>query len=477
MTSVVTAASKSGTDTNQERAEIARGLVELAQWAVKQADKPLPPDVLASTALVFLDDIAAFCAAHRQPEIMALHSAAIATGASKDALLFAPGAPRVDRFSAAIANGTAGCWCELDEGFRGAACHAGLYVLPALLACAETQGLTVRQLLQRLAVGYEIAARVAETWTFPSMTMHPHAAYANYGAVAGAALAQNTSGDTLAAAMRLVGGLIPAGAYQAAVEGALVRNVWTGMAGDIGLRAVDWANAGLDGYIDGPHPAYAGLLGAATDPARLTTALGSRWAIQAGYHKLHGCCHSTHSAAEAALAMREQLDVTDSIDAIKKVELFTHRPTMSNVHPGNSLAARFSFEHVLSVALAKGNTGPSAFDRAAVGDPIVSRLRTLTKLSPYGDLPAWPQDRPARLEITLSDGRVLTTSCLSAPGGPDQPLSTDRLLQKVIDLTQGDYPCFAPIAAALVVLDEGTLASSWSDVASLMLAADRPSSK
>ena len=49
-------------------------------------------------------------------------------------ILLARGAPRLDRFSAACANGMAITWCELDEGFRNASCHAGAYTLPALLA-------------------------------------------------------------------------------------------------------------------------------------------------------------------------------------------------------------------------------------------------------------------------------------------------------------------------------------------------------
>lgn len=453
-----------------KRQHVAAGLASLAQWAVEWADQPLPPEVMAHAAQVFVDDLVAFCAAHRQPEIVALHRAARASGLPAEALLFAPGAPRVDKYSAVIANGIAGCWCELDEGFRGAACHAGLYVLPALLAEAEMRGLSVLQVLRRLTIAYEVAARVAETWTFPSMSVHPHAAYAVYGAAAGAALAKGSTVATMAAALRLVGGLVPAGAYQAAVEGALVRNVWTGMAADTGLRAVGLAEAGLDGYADGPQPAYAGLLNASVRPEKLTEGLGERWAITLGYHKQHGCCHSTHSAAEAALDMRRRLDDGAGVASIEKIELYTHRPAMSNPEPGNSLAARFSFEHVLSVALMRGNTGPAAFDRAAIEDPQVRRLRRLIRLLPYGELPAWPNDRPARLEAVLSNGHGLTTECLSAPGGPDQPLSAQQVLDKAADLTRDDYPGLALVARELIALENGALDSRWSELANRMLA-------
>ena len=63
--------------------------------------------------------------------------------------MFRGGRPRTDRISAAVANGLAGDWIELDEGFREVPCHAGVYVLPALLAEAETGNLRFGELEQR----------------------------------------------------------------------------------------------------------------------------------------------------------------------------------------------------------------------------------------------------------------------------------------------------------------------------------------
>lgn len=445
------------------RESIGAGLTQLSQWAVDAARMPLPGAALGKAARVFVDDVAAMCAAFSQPEVAAMHRAAKA-GAPAEAVLFAPGAPRVERHAAAIANGTAGCWCELDEGFRGAPCHGGLYVLPALLAEAEARSLTLDQVLTALAISYEVCARIAETWTFPGISVHPHAAFANFGAAAGAALATGASAAELACALRIVGGMVPAGAYQAAVEGALVRNLWTGQAASTGMWSVSWARAGLDGYPDGPNPAFTGLFGANTRPEMLTAGLGQRWAIEGGYHKLHGCCHSTHAAVEASLAMRRQIDVTRELADISRIRLFTHRPAMGNKRPSNSLAARFSFEHVVAASLALGHTRPQAFEHAAIDSPVVSALRERIELLAYEPLPAWPLDRPARLEITLGNGHVLTTECLSAPGGPDQPLSNEQIAAKVEGLTQADYPAFAGLARRVLSLDKELLARPWRDV-------------
>ena len=462
--------STNAVDENANRDLVAAALVELSVWAVDAMAAALPQATQRKAALVMVDDLGAMCAAHGQPELTAMRKMALSNGYPAEATIFAPGGPRSDKHSAAVINGTAGCWCELDEGYRGAPCHGGLYVLPALMSEAERNKLSLEHVLKILAISYEVAARVAEAWTFPGISVHPHAAFGNFGATAAAGLARGVSAHHLACALRIAGGVVPAGAYQAAVEGALVRNLWTGQSASTGMSSVDWALAGFDGYRDGPQQAFRHLFGASLRVEKLTENLGKRWAIELGYHKLHGCCHSTHAAVETALKMRTQVDMSHRIADMTRIDLFTHRPTMSNTLPGNSLAARFSFEHVVAVALVQGHTGPSAFENAAIEDPTIAAVRNKIRLLSYTPLPAWPLDRPARLEIALNDGSVLSSECLSAPGGPDQPLTTEDLMHKINLLTAKDYPSFTATAREIVGLGPEVLRQPWSAMASSMLA-------
>ena len=84
-----------------------------------------------------------------------LHDQLLRRAAAPEATVFRGGRKRTDRYSAAVANGAAAGWCELDEGYRAVPCHGGLCVLPALWAEAEAEGRTVRELLRALAIGYE----------------------------------------------------------------------------------------------------------------------------------------------------------------------------------------------------------------------------------------------------------------------------------------------------------------------------------
>ena len=429
------------------RAAIAAGLDALTAWAAGITPADLPAAVLDKAALVLVDDLAAIAAASREPEIKRL-VAALDQPTASEATLFVAGGGRAGRQDAALINAIAGCWCEFDEGYRGAPCHAGLYVLPALLAETEAAGATLGEVLARLAVAYEVSARLAECWRFPPASVHPHAAMAGMGAAVAVALARGRPSPVMRRALAIAGGLVPAGHYDAAIEGALVRNLWAGHGAQIGIQAVGWAEAGLDGFADGPHTAFITLLGAGAEPSALTAALGTRWAILGCYHKRHGCCHSTHCAIEAALELRSAL--RGETGSIRQVTLLTHRPSMSNPSPANPLAARFSFEHVVAATLVHGHAEPSAFARDAIGDLEIARLRRVVQLHLYSDLPPWPHDRAARLEVELASGGHHVATCLSAPGGPDRPLGPAELLAKAERVAGSALPRFTETAARIV---------------------------
>ena len=119
---------------DQAAQRVAEGIRNLLEWAHAARAASIPEAVLRKAAMVIADNIAAAVAARAEPEVERVHEQLLAAGGRAEATLFRGGAQRTDRISAALGNGIAGSWCELDEGYRLAPCHAGLYTLPALLA-------------------------------------------------------------------------------------------------------------------------------------------------------------------------------------------------------------------------------------------------------------------------------------------------------------------------------------------------------
>ena len=259
-------------------------------------------------------------------------------------------AARADRYAAAAANGAAATWCELDEGYRLAPAHAGAYILPALLAEAEATGADTLQVLHALTLGYEIVGRCAQAFPFAAMTVHPHAAFGTLGAAAGIGLLRGYDADTLLATVSAGASMVFAGPYNHALDGALVRNLWTGLSAWTGMRAADLAPLGLGGIAESTYDVFVGCFGTRADPPALTAQLGERWAIASGYHKLFACCQYAHSAVEASLALGEKLVGSGrTSDDIAEITVETHPRglTLTETEPADR-----AFREVLDAARA-----------------------------------------------------------------------------------------------------------------------------
>ena len=446
---------------DQTEQQVAAGIRNLLAWAHAAQSAPIPAAVLHKAAIVIADNLAATVAAREEPEVRRVHAQLLEAGARAEATIFCGGARRTDRYSAALGNGIAGSWCELDEGYRLAPCHAGLYTVPVLLAEAEALGLTFEQTLRAAVISYEVTARFARCWVFPQLTLHPHPQTAAIGGAVASAVARGLDLKQLTDAVTSAATLITVGDYRHAVDGALVRNVWAAVGSTNGMRAAEWAQCGIGGLLRGPYAVYTELLGQAPAPEFLDRELGQEWAITQGYHKIHACCQSTHSAAEAVLDARGRMPSAKNEKNITRVTLETHRPGMSNRNPGTSLAAKFSFEHVVATALAHGHAGHAAFSAATLEAPRVKALREKVELVQYAPLLPRPHDRPARITLHFDDQSTLTTECLSARGGPDQPFSEAVIIGKIEHITADVYPHFLRPFRALLAAEPGAKEKSW----------------
>ena len=290
------------------RRRTGEGVRELLQWAAAARQRPLPGPVRRRAALILADDLGAMVAGSDEPTVVGARRVLAASSTNAEATVFAGGALRADRYTVATMNGMAATWCELDEGFRAAPCHAGAYALPALLAEAEASGAMVDDVLRTLAIAYEITARFALAFPFKIMTVHPHAAFATIGAAAGASLARSQDARTLLDSVSGATSMAFAGPYSHAIDGALVRNAWTSAGAWVGLRSVDWAEIGIGGLAETPYDVFVGGFGNDAEPPALTSDLGDAWAVTNGYHKVFACCQYAHAAIEASLALYARLE-------------------------------------------------------------------------------------------------------------------------------------------------------------------------
>ncbi len=439
---------------------------KLTEWAAATPLAALPRETLVRAARVVADDLAAITGARDEPEVQAFHERVLARATRAEATVFRGGRPRTDRLSAAVANATAADWLELDEGYRPASCHAGLYVLPALLAEAEARNLAFGELLRALVLGYEIVTRVALAFKQTTVTMQAHGRFGAVGAAAGVALSRNADARLLTAALGTAATLIGPSPRTHLAAGILSRNVWPAAGAWSGSMAVEWAECGIGGAPEAFHDVYATVLGNQADASALSARLGQRWSILDGYTKIYACCQHLHAAVEAAVAMRADVLKQAPIEDVTAIRVETHPLAIAlvNARPGTTLGAKFSMSHAVAAAFVTGTGGAAAFEARTLSDPAIDRLRGKLTVAPFApDLPP-PNDRPSRVIVELRDGRRLEGECLSAVGGPDRPLPPETVFDKVSALAAPVYPKMRPLFEELAALPAPRMAQGWADL-------------
>ena len=448
---------------SDDKAPVAKAARQLVDWAAACEIKDIPAPVMARAATVLADDLAAMIGARDEPEVARFHKRVLERAHHREATVFRGGKARVARIDAAVANAVAADWLELDEGYRRTPCHAGLYVLPSLLATAEAEDRSSGELLRAIVLGYEIVTRIARGWKQRALNMQSHGRYSAVGAAAATSLLQRLDAATMFNAVTAAATLVNPSPRTHLIAGALVRNVWPAQGAWSGLMAVEWAACGIAGSADAFYDVYSDVFGGTAEPAALTEGLGTSWALLEGYTKLYACCQHLHATVEALLELRPALLASGAIGGIETVEIATHalaRPLM-NARPDTTLGAKFSLPHAVASALVMGSGGAEAFAFDTLARSDIGGLRDKVRVKPYdGELPP-PNDRPARAEVRLRDGRVLSAECLSARGGADRPLPPSTVDDKIAQLAAPVYPRIAATLAPLRALDAQALQRGW----------------
>jgi 2-methylcitrate dehydratase PrpD len=440
----------------------AEGVKRLLAWAAGLGYDDVPETARRRMALIMADDIAAILSAQDEPEVFAFHKHLRNESSRGEATLLRAGGPKVEARSAALGNGLAASWNEMDEGYRKSPCHAGIYLLPALFAVAERDGLSLREVMRAGIGAYEITARFARAWRSIMPPLHPHGIFNSVGAAAAVGLARKLDAERLLLAVTGATTMVSPGPYNHAIKGALVRNAWAAAGAQTGMLAVELAEAGIGGFASSPYDVYASCFHAETDAAQLTNDLGAEWAVCDGYHKLYACCQYAHASLEALaelLARRPELKGGERVASIV-VETDPRGMTLDNYQPATTLAAKFSMPHAVAAALVYGDAGVGSFSSASLADPRVSSVRKKITMQPHPDVRPWPLDRPGRVTLVLEHGEKLSAGRASARGGPDQPFADQEIQTKIQTLSAHSAPGLLRAAAAIPdVLD--TLFSAW----------------
>lgn len=396
----------------------------------------LDQNVANHVCQVFLDTLGAVIAggkwSHEVPNIV--NTIERTTGNS---VVFVEGFPRRGASQAALLNGSAGTWLELEEGNRIAGGHPAIHVFPATLAIAQELDVSGEQVLDAFFVGYEAASRMGTAANMRA-GYHPHGTWGTIGAAAAVARLMELNEKKIRETINVASALTLASPFSAATEGATVRNLFAGVAGANGILAARTVNNGITGLSDGPREVFSRLSGNHFDPEVGKIRLDGKWAIEKNYFKAHGYCRHNHAAIEALMNIHDIEKVFP--EKIRRIVIYTHAPAsdMRERHPASDLAARFSIPYSIAARLVLGKSDETATSQEALRNQKIKQLLKVTEI--YEDKTytrRYPQFRDARVELFLEDEQILVGRCENPPGDMDlDPYTHDFVENKFMRITQ-----------------------------------------
>ncbi len=409
-------------------------LKHLTDFLASVSAEEIAPQAWGRARWVLADSIAAIAGGSAEPEVQDLTHRFLPKAGGPATLI---GTTRQGNVrDAAFVNGTAGTFLELDEGNQFCRGHPGIHVVPAVLAYAEEQGCSGKDVLRALILGYEVGARIGIACKL-RMSMHPHGTWGTVAAAVGVGSLAGFRADDLAELINISSSLGLATSRKTMLEGGTVRNSFAGVSNQLGLVAHDLLRSGFTGEQDGLSTVFGSVVSETFAPEEMTRELGSRWEIARNYFKLHACCRYNHGALDALdqILRSEDLAAEDVLSVV--VETYSLAAQLADQNPQNTLAGKFSVPFAIATTLVNRSSGVSSFTWDQIRRQQVQELAARVEVVEVPELTAMmPDFRPARVHLTLKDGTELHAETQTNRGDSEDPYSEQELREKFLNLTQ-----------------------------------------
>lgn len=341
---------------------------------------------------------------------------------------------------AAQVNGVTCHVYELDDAHRYATgLHPGATIIPAVLALGEHLSSSWHDLFVAIITGYEMAGRVGRAIN-PSHRyrgFHSTGTVASLGAAAACARLLGLGTEKTAWAVGIAGSAA-GGIFSFLEEGSMNKLLHAGNAALNGVSAALLAQEGFTGSTSvlESKEGFCRAFSDDYDLQKITQGLGSGYEIEDTYFKRHASCGQAFGAIDAALEMRKEIDLKkDEITRIT-VKTFRAAAVLDQKRPDTIRKAKFSIPFTVALAFLKGRVGHFDFSAEVLHDPDIMALAEKVEVVEDELINAnFPAKRTAVVRIELVNGRTDERTVDIPRGMPENPLSTEELVNKFTELS------------------------------------------
>ncbi|MDF1592989.1 MAG: MmgE/PrpD family protein [Desulfobacterales bacterium] len=417
----------------------------LARYMVEARDRSLAPHVAQETKHRVLDTLAAMVSgAHLKPGEMAIRYARAQGGVAEATVVTTD--IRTSAVNAALANAMFAHADETDDFHPAAKAHPGCSVVPAALAMAEREGRSGTELLNAVALGYDLCCRFL-------LALGADLVRKTHRSAEGTSSTMGSVGAAAALARLDEKGMRHALSYAAQQVSGIwswVRDAehvekafdFSGMGARNGVTAAIMSQMGFSGVwdvLDGEHNAFMAL-SADPKPAEMVAELGSRYYVTETAIKPFSVGYPIQAPLDAFLRLHREHGL--SVDNVERIVVKLPEDGARIVNDRSM--PDVNCQHIIAVALVSGTLSfedSHSYERMA--DPKVRAAKARVELIADPKLmdPAAP--RSGLVEVTLRDGRSVSHFTRHAPGTKENPMDTKsvntkarRLMEPVLGAEQ-----------------------------------------
>lgn len=411
-----------------------------ADFVLAAQREPIADEAISEAKSAFIDYIAVTIGGAREPVAANVFSWAAQRSSGSSCLVIGR-TDRLDPENAALCNAASGHALDFDDTSWSTIGHPTTVVAPAAIAIGEVTQASGREVLSAYLVGVEVSHRLADiSMPFVSENgWHTTGVYYAIGAAAAACYLLRLDRQTTINALGLS---ISRASGVRSNFGTQAKPYHAGMAAKNGLEAVSLAQAGVtasasavegaDGFLDcfaGNRSAYVERMSGLTfgQPFDLVS--------RGLAYKRYPCCSGSHPACDLMLELVNEHNLKPADIAAIRVgasllaerELVCHNPTTPQ-------QARFSMEFALAVAVSRRGLGLDSFRNEVLEDPDVQSLMAKVHLELDDELVklGFIGTAPVKLQITLTNGKVIGGARDLAVGNPERPFSDDDRKNKFV---------------------------------------------
>jgi 2-methylcitrate dehydratase PrpD len=407
---------------------------QIARFIANTQYNDIPKPVLDAARTIILDGVANVLGGSKQAVLDHIRRYVERLGGRPECTVVGASF-RTNAPLAAFANGAA--MHVLDYEPQGIpSTHGTSTLLPGILALAEVNGASGRDVVTAFAVGWEVQQRIAmAAKNAESRPFHPPGIYGPPACAAGCAKLLGLDEQKVRMALGIgasrTGGLF-------ANNGTMTKCTHPGNSGRMGVEAALLAADGFtanDSIFEAQRGYVETIFGDEFNWDALLDGLGERWNLeQHGFNiKRYPAQIAMQWATESVVLLREKNRIAAEDVEWLELEVSSRRPGLTNPAPATGLAGKFSFEYCAAVALTQDHVGIDSFsDAVRFSAPVEAMLKKI-RLKPNPDIPTITTGAWAQARAQLKDGRIVTERCDAYRGSSRNPITREAHLVKVRD--------------------------------------------